>query len=109
MVFPISDDNSDRETIPVVNYALIALNIFVFLVLQRFGTNDLFTYQFSTVPEEIRTGKEVRQDVELVDPATRQKMDVQVPPTPISVYLTLLTSMFLHANLVHIAGNLLFL
>src|SRR5262249_53170900 len=36
----------------------------------------------------------------------------QVPglqPTPISVYLTLLTSMFMHGGIAHILGNMLFL
>ena len=50
MVFPLYDDNTDRQTTPFVNYALIALNIFVFVVLQGLGGNDGFTYAFSTVP-----------------------------------------------------------
>jgi hypothetical protein len=41
MVMPISDDNSDRRTTPVVNYAIIALNVLIFLLAQRMGTNDL--------------------------------------------------------------------
>ena len=43
MVFPLYDDNSDRQTTPVVNYAIIALNIFVFVVIQQLGSNDAFT------------------------------------------------------------------
>ena len=56
MVFPLYDDNADRLTTPFVNYALIALNIFVFVVLQGLGSNDQFTYSFSTVPAEILHG-----------------------------------------------------
>ena len=57
MIFPIGDDNSDRTTVPIVNYILIAINILVFVFLQSLGTNDQFTYAFSTVPEEIITGR----------------------------------------------------
>ena len=59
MVFPLYDDNSDRTTFPYVNYAIIALNIFVFVVLQRLGSDTSFTYSFSTVPQEIMTGHDV--------------------------------------------------
>lgn len=107
MVFPISDDNSDRTLTPVVNYVLIAINVLVFVLFQQLGDNDAFTYRFSTVPEEIRTG----QDVGLirVDPETGEEKEVPIEPTPISVYLTLLTSMFMHGSIMHILGNMWFL
>ena len=60
MVFPLYDDNSDRATTPIVNYILIAINILVFVFLQQLGTNDKFTYAFSTVPQEIISGRDVR-------------------------------------------------
>ena len=56
MVFPLYDDNTDRTTTPLVNYAIIALNIFVFVVLQKLGSDTGFTYSFSTVPAEILQG-----------------------------------------------------
>jgi membrane associated rhomboid family serine protease len=31
-MFPVSDDNSQRRTLPVVTYALIALNVVIFFV-----------------------------------------------------------------------------
>ena len=31
-MFPIGDDNSARRTVPLVTYALIALNVLFFLV-----------------------------------------------------------------------------
>ncbi|HEY2963803.1 MAG TPA: rhomboid family intramembrane serine protease [Pyrinomonadaceae bacterium] len=95
MVFPLYDDNSDRQSTPVVNYAIIALNIFVFVVLQGIGTNETFTYAFSTVPQEILTGHDV--------------VTQSLGHTPGSVYLTLFTSMFMHGGIAHIAGNMLFL
>ena len=52
MVFPLYDDNSDRIITPVVNYAIIAANVLVFVVFQQLGTNESFTYSFSTVPLE---------------------------------------------------------
>ena len=63
MIFPIGDDNSDRTTFPVVNYILIAINVLVFVFLQSLGTNDQFTYAFSTVPEEIRAGDDIARPV----------------------------------------------
>jgi len=110
MVFPLWDDNSDRSTTPFVNYAIIALNIFVFVVLQRLGNNDAFTYSFSTVPAEIMTGRDLvtpARDI-MVGPG----QEVTIPglgPTPLSVYLTLFTSMFMHGGIAHIGGNMLFL
>jgi membrane associated rhomboid family serine protease len=111
MIFPIADDNSDRTTTPFINYTLILVNILVFVFLQGFGGNDRFTYAFSTVPYEIVTGQDVTtQDRVLEDPVTHQRVDVPgLQPTPFSVYITLLTSMFMHGGIMHIFGNMLFL
>jgi membrane associated rhomboid family serine protease len=107
MVFPIGDDNTGRIRTPYVTYALIALNILVFLLLQGGGTNERFTYAFSTVPEEIRTGVDVARDVrvEFGD----QQDTIPLQQTPVPVYFTLLTSMFMHGGLMHLLGNMLFL
>ncbi len=111
MVLPLYDDNSDRLTTPVVNYAIIAVNILVFVFLQQLGTNAQFTYAFSTVPLEIITGHDVVTPARvLIEPMTGQRMLVPgLEPTPVSVYLTLFTSMFMHGGIAHIAGNMLFL
>ena len=110
MVFPLWDDNSDRTTVPVVNYALIAINILVFVFLQQFGTNERFTYAFSTVLEEIWTGHDVVTRDRVVPTVTGQTVLVPgLQPTPFTVYLTLITSMFMHGGLAHIFGNMLFL
>lgn len=109
MVFPLYDDNSDRLTTPVVNYVLIAVNILVFVFLQGLGSNDRFTYAYSTVPAEIVTGRDVVTP-DRVLPVNGQRVEVPgLQPTPFTVYLTLITSMFMHGGLAHIAGNLLFL
>ena len=91
MVFPLYDDNSDRHSTPWVNYLFIAINILVFVFLQGLGTNERFTYALSTVPFEIVTGRDV------------------LVPTPVPLYFTLITSMFMHGGIAHIAGNMLFL
>ena len=111
MVFPLYDDNSDRLTTPVVNYAIIAVNILVFVFLQQLGSNEQFTYAFSTVPLEIITGHDVVTPSRmLIEPMTGQRLLVPgLEPTPFSVYLTLITSMFMHGGIAHIAGNMLFL
>lgn len=111
MIFPIADDNSDRTTTPIVNYVLIALNIIVFVFFQGLGSNDKFTYAFSTVPGEISTGRDVvTSDRVVVEPVTGQEVVLPgLQKTPFTVYLTLITSMFMHGGLAHIGGNMLFL
>jgi len=110
MVFPLYDDNSDRTITPVVNYAIIAVNILVFLFLQQLGTNDQFTYAFSTVPLEILTGHDVVTPSRvLMQPNGQQVLVPGLGVTPGSVYFTLLTSMFMHGGIAHIGGNMLFL
>ncbi|HZI60026.1 MAG TPA: rhomboid family intramembrane serine protease [Pyrinomonadaceae bacterium] len=109
MVFPLYDDNTGRTTIPWVNYAFIALNILVFVLLQRLGTDTDFTYSFSTVPGEIMSGSDIQTEPRIVETPTGQQF--QLPGlgyTPF-VYLTLITSMFMHGGIAHIAGNMLFL
>ena len=108
---PIGDDNSDRRIKPSINYLFIAANIFVFVFFQGMGTNEKFTYSFSTVPAEIISGKDiVTEDQMYEDPSTGEKYKVTgLQPTPISVYITLLTSMFMHGGLAHLFGNMLYL
>ena len=110
-MFPIGDDNSDRHSTPVVNYLLIAANILVFFLFQGFGENNSFTYAWSTVPAEITTGRDiVTPDRVAVEPITRERFSMPgLQETPGSVYLTLLTSMFMHGGWAHLFGNLLFL
>jgi membrane associated rhomboid family serine protease len=94
-MLPIGDDNTDRRFAPMVNYVLIAINILVFVFLQGMGGNEKFTYAFSTVPAEILTGKDLVAGV--------------LEPTPVPVYFTLITSMFMHGGWAHLLGNMLFL
>jgi len=110
-MLPLSDDNHDRRSFPYVNIALIAINVLVFVFLQGLGDNDSFTYAFSTVPQEIVTGRDIVTEPQVVrDSATGQQFRIPgLEPTPLTVYLTLLVSMFMHGGLAHIAGNMWFL
>ena len=72
----------------------------------RGWAEERFTYAFATVPQEIRTGKDWRGRSRCRS-ATSATIPLQ--PTPVSVYLTLLTSMFMHGGLMHLFGNMLFL
>ena len=94
-MLPIGDDDSDRRFAPFINYVLIAINILVFVFLQGMGGNEKFTYAFSTVPAEILTGKDIAAGI--------------LEPTPVPVYFTLITSMFMHGGWAHLLGNMLFL
>lgn len=111
MLFPIGDDNTDRTISPAINYLIIALNIFVFVFLQGLGQNIKFTYAYSTVPAEIVTGKDIiTEDRVLRDPDTDEQVEVPgLQRTPINVYLTIFTSMFMHGGIAHIFGNMIFL
>ncbi|MGA9773148.1 MAG: rhomboid family intramembrane serine protease [Blastocatellia bacterium] len=111
MLFPIGDDNSDRSATPIVNYILIAVNVLVFVFFQGMGANDSFTYAFSTVPKEIVTGQDqVTAPRTIEDPVSGGKFQAPgLQPTPFTVYITLLTSMFMHGGWAHLFGNMLFL
>jgi membrane associated rhomboid family serine protease len=81
-MFPIGDDNSSRRTVPLVTYALIALNVLFFFVELNGG--DAFIMQWAFVPSRF-----------LANPA--------------GDFLTLFTSMFMHGGWVHLGGNMLYL
>jgi membrane associated rhomboid family serine protease len=92
-MLPIGDDDSYRRSAPIVTFALVAINICVFLFQISHGAAgfEQFVKAYGMVPFEISHGQ-----------------DVGVPG-PAPIYLTLLTSMFMHANWMHLGGNMLFL
>lgn len=111
MLFPIGDDNRERTITPYINYLLILANILVFVLLQNLGENQRFTYKYAAVPEEIITGKDVvTGDQNYEDTSTGEVFTVPgLGKTPFSVYLTLITSLFMHGGIAHIFGNMIFL
>jgi membrane associated rhomboid family serine protease len=110
-MIPIGDDNSDRIRTPFITYLLIAANILVFVFLQQMGQNVDFTFSYSTVPGEILTGKDIVSDGRIVvDHLTGEKLLVPgLGVTDIPVWLTLITSMFMHGGWAHLGGNMLYL
>ena len=102
-LLPIGDDNSDRLIRPYVTYALIALNIAVFVLLQL--PNKYFTYSYSVVPYEILSGRDI------VAPIYVRALGGAIPqaPGPAPIYLTILTAMFMHGGWAHLGGNMLYL
>ncbi len=81
-MFPIGDDNTSRRTVPLVTYALLALNILFFFV--ELSGGDAFIEQWAFVPRRF-----------LANPG--------------GDFLTLFTAMFMHAGWVHLFGNMLYL
>jgi membrane associated rhomboid family serine protease len=81
-MFPIGDDDSARRTAPVVTYALIAINVLFFLVELNGG--EPFIERWSVVPRRLIAN-------------------------PGADFLTIFTSMFMHAGWVHLGGNMLYL
>jgi membrane associated rhomboid family serine protease len=99
MLFPLGDDNSKIEKFPFVTCAFIAINILVFIyqmmiLFEPRGAVQLnqFIYAYAVVPKEVTSGQDL-------------------PPliAPFPIYTTLITSMFMHGGLLHIAGNMLYL
>lgn len=105
MLFPISDDDRHLSGPAYVTIALLLANVVVF-GLQL--ANPEMIYGWSTIPAEITTGQDLVNSV----PADTQVRDLsQIPqrPGPVPIYLTLLSSMFMHGGFGHLFGNLLYL
>ncbi|MDD1636689.1 MAG: rhomboid family intramembrane serine protease [Methylococcaceae bacterium] len=81
-MFPIGDDNTSRRTVPLVTYALIALNVLFFYV--ELSSGDTFIAKWAFVPSRFLGN-------------------------PFGDFLTLFTSMFMHAGWAHLGGNMLYL
>jgi membrane associated rhomboid family serine protease len=81
-MFPIGDDDSARRTVPVVTYALIALNVLVFFLELNGG--EPFIVQWSVVPRRLTQN-------------------------PSGDFITVFTSMFMHGGWLHLGGNMLYL
>ena len=107
-MFPIGDDNSDRIRTPFVNYIFVGINILVFLLLQQIGSNESFTYAFSLVPQEITSGVDIT-GMQVVRDAMGNTGQVPHFATPLPVYFNFLSSMFMHGDIMHIFGNMMFL
>ncbi len=81
-MFPIGDDNTSRRTVPLVTYALIALNVLFFFV--ELSGGEAFIGKWAFVPSRFLAN-------------------------PLGDSLTLFTAMFMHAGWLHLGGNMLYL
>jgi len=81
-MFPIGDDNSSERTVPIVTYAIIALNVLFFFV--ELSGGDPFIQRWSVVPNRLMAN-------------------------PSGDFITVFTSMFMHGGWVHLGGNMLYL
>ena len=81
-MIPIGDDNSQRRLIPVVTWLLVAANVLVFLLELAGGDNFVYTWAFT--------------------PAYFSQ-------NPTAFFITIFTSMFMHASWLHLGGNMLYL
>jgi membrane associated rhomboid family serine protease len=117
MVFPLGDLQR-TQIVPVVTYALISINVAVFLVQIKQG--DEFTVALAATPYEITHNEDLDQPI--VKPVRvlvhdrfggehweEGRDERPHAPCPIPVRFTLLTSMFLHASWLHLLGNMLYL
>lgn len=114
-MFPLRDDVPPENT-PFVNYLMIGLCIFAFLAQSAASENgDGLIYQFGMVPSRISQPDKpvVMLPTEGEIEAHRRGFDVKLqrlaPPPAVPPWMTLLTSIFLHGGLMHLAGNLWFL
>lgn len=105
MFFPISDDDREIDSPAYVTYALLAANIALFLYQLK---NPEFTYGWSVIPKEITAGVDLVEP-QAIDVPGRGQVEIPQAPGPTPIWLTLISSMFMHGGLGHIAGNMLYL
>jgi membrane associated rhomboid family serine protease len=109
-VIPLKDDNPTRRT-PIVTILLIAACTLLWFGVQNRGdvdTQNRFVYERAAIPCEVVTGEPVTvEEVETADCTRRDTTDPIFPDK--SVWLAIVTSMFLHGSLLHLGGNMLYL
>src|SRR6478752_5333812 len=102
-MIPLSDQGAQQSrSFPIVNVTIILLN-FVMFAAELVG-GDAIVNGWSLIPKEILTGQDI------IGPVSVGGDTIQLYAAPFgNVYLTLLTSMFMHGGWLHIGGNMLFL
>jgi membrane associated rhomboid family serine protease len=111
-VLPIFDDNPTRRR-PVLTIGLILACLGVFLYQQTLpddgtlGSSQAFVCEYGVVAVNVVEGPDPRLDPDRVGPGddlTCEGVNGERPR-----YLSLITSLFLHADWLHLIGNMLFL
>jgi membrane associated rhomboid family serine protease len=114
-VIPVGDENPTLRP-AIVTIALIAVNLGVYFGIQfskQPADEAAFDYEYAAVPCELSTGEPVVA-VPLGTAGTECTVDANTPvplqPFPDkNVHLAVVSSMFLHASVLHVLGNMLFL
>jgi membrane associated rhomboid family serine protease len=114
MVLPLGDLEKTR-IVPIVTYALIALNVVMYVIQRQEG--DDFTIAYAATPYEITHNDDLPGPVVVdvparVNPLAHVELRERVinqAPGPYPIWLTLFTAMFLHGSPLHLAGNMLYL
>ena len=106
MILPIGDVNPTRRAAVIVwSVTLANLGVFLLLQLPATGCEELqFLYRFSAIPRELTTFAPLSDGelASLLGDCAAGMPEKNVP-------LSLVTSLFLHGGLGHLASNLLFL
>lgn len=89
-MIPLYDSNPTRN-FPIVTVLIIAANVALFFYQASSGNFNRYLFQYGAIPSEL-TG--------FVD---------MEPHIPYPVHMTVVTSLFMHGGLFHLAGNMLFL
>jgi membrane associated rhomboid family serine protease len=118
-MIPLRDNNPTRS-FPTVTVALIVANVIVFMVQKAAG--PFFDATYSMVPADVVSGQDYVGIVHVTAvglhfmhlqpgalPANLGPNDIYLAQPPHPSWLTIFSSMFMHANLLHIGGNMLFL
>jgi len=95
-MLPLYDDNP-RVIVPVITWAIMVACIGIYLYQFPMPEQTMlqFLYSYGMVPAELFG----------VDQPSGHVYNIAGPPEPV----TILTSMFLHAGFLHLAGNMLYL
>lgn len=104
-MFPLKD-NVPTNRFPVVTVALIVINVVVYFLFQKggiHGPSNTNVVDYGAIPFELTHPD---QHCEIAPGGIGCGTGV---PTPVPTYLTVLTSMFMHGGILHLAGNMLFL
>lgn len=102
-MIPLRDDGAGQSRVfPIVTIGIILLCFLMFAV--ELVEGDPIINGWSLIPKELVTGQDI------VGPVNIAGETIQLYAAPLgNVYLTLLTSMFMHGGVLHILSNMLFL
>jgi membrane associated rhomboid family serine protease len=111
-MFPLKD-NIPTERTAYVTIALIAINAFVYFVLQKggilSGPSNGIVVDWGVIPYELtHPGKECAEALGSIACEGQPGVVGSAPDQPPAI-LTIFTSMFMHGSILHLAGNMLFL